>query len=104
MDEISIYNGVIPVKDYIQKVAEAYELTDPEAVMLELVFGDWLALERAAGEPITASIMVRCLERAGRRLRGTAHEHLNNVACDVGLQDPRALLALDAVDIEDDHS
>ena len=103
MDEISIYNGVIPVKDYIRKVAETYELTSAESVMLALVFTDWLALERESGEPITAGILVRCMERAGRRLRGTAHEHLNNVACDVGLQDPRALLALDAVDIEDDH-
>ncbi len=103
MDELSIYNGVIPVKDYIRKVAEAYELTEPETVMLLQVFTEWMAIERQPGEPITLSCLVRSIEYAGNRLGSPARTHLNNIAADVGLQDPRALLALDAVEVEDDH-
>ena len=103
MDEISIYNGVIPVKDYIRKVAEAYELTSAESVMLLQVFTDWLALERAAGEEVTTFILIKCILGAARRLGRPADAHLAAVAIDVGLQSSESLLALDAVSIEDDR-
>ena len=103
MDENSIYNGVIPVKDYIRKVAEAYDLTSAEAVMLLQVFTDWLALERQPFTPVTVSGLRICIQRAGDRLGRPDRAHMSWVGAELSIQDPRALLALDAVDIEDDH-
>lgn len=103
MEEIEIYNGVIPVKDYIRKVAEAYQLTDPETVMLLQVFTDWMAIERQPGEPVTVTALRTCVQRAGDRMGGPDRAHMSWVGAELSIQDPRALLALDAVEIEDDH-
>lgn len=100
MEEEIIYRGAIPVKRYVQKVADLLELESVETVMLLQKFTDWLALERAPGEEVTRSVMTLCMERAARNLGGTQRLHLNNMAAEVGLQPAGILLELDVVGVD----
>lgn len=101
MEEV-IYQGTIPVKEYVRKVAELLELESAETVMLLQKFTDWLAMERQPDQAITRSVMTLCMERAARELGGMQRVHLNNMAAEVGLQPASILLELDVVGIDDE--
>ncbi len=101
MEEEIIYEGRIPVKDYIRKLAALLELQSAEQVMLLQKFTDWLALERERDQPVTRSVMALCLERAGRDLGGMMRAHLNNLAAEIQLQPAEILLELDRVDVDE---